>query len=75
VITPTSNDPDELMERGFTALVEALGWVDAVRFMQLYEVSNHDYTKERWNIVPDWDVETMMEKVEERRKPPIEPRP
>jgi hypothetical protein len=67
-------DAEELKERGFKALVDALGWVNAVRFMQLYEVSGHEYTKEREKILPDWDVETMMEKVEERRRPHIEPR-
>jgi hypothetical protein len=64
--TPIITDPDELKERGFNALVSALGWVNAVRFMQLYEDSNHDYTMERDQILPDWDVETMMRKMCER---------
>jgi hypothetical protein len=37
------------------------------RFLQQYEVSNFDYTKERDQILPDWDVETMIRKANERK--------
>lgn len=39
--------PTELRKRGFKALVDALGCVDAVRFIQQYAPGDGDYTKER----------------------------
>jgi len=39
--------PTELRRRGFQALVEALGYADAIRFLQQYDPGHGDYTKER----------------------------
>lgn len=39
--------PTELRKRGFKALVDALGCVDAVRFLQQYAPGDGDYTQER----------------------------
>lgn len=58
-------DPVDLRIKGFDALVAALGWVNAVRFMQQYEVSRLDYTRERDQILPSWDAETMLKKAGE----------
>ena len=44
-------DPVELRRRGFEALVQALGWVNAVRFLGQYEV-----------FLPDWDAETLVKR-------------
>jgi hypothetical protein len=59
----------ELRQRGFDALVAALGWVNAVRFIQQYEVSHCDYTKERHQILPDWDSEMLVRLARQRSKP------
>ena len=59
---PTLLDPVELRRQGFEALVAALGWVNAVRFLQQYEVSRLDYTRERDQLLPYWDAETMLKK-------------
>ncbi|MGH7134968.1 MAG: hypothetical protein ACREHD_04465 [Pirellulales bacterium] len=59
-MTPIITSPVELRQRGFEALVASLGWVNAVRFLQQYEVSQHDYTREREQILPDWDAETLV---------------
>jgi hypothetical protein len=58
--------PVELRQQGFTALVAALGWVNAVRFIQQYEVGLGDYTQERQQFLPDWDAETLVRKARER---------
>jgi hypothetical protein len=58
--------PVELRRRGFEVLVASLGWVNAVRFLQQYEVSRHDYTKERDQILPNWDAETLVHLARER---------
>ena len=67
MILPITN-PTELRQRGFDALVAALGWTNAVRFLQQYEVSHLNYTKERDQILPDWDVDTMIGKLRELRQ-------
>lgn len=66
-MTPIKS-PVELRQRGFEALVASLGWVNAVRFLQQYEVSPHDYTNERDRILPDWDAETLVRLARERPK-------
>ena len=60
------SDPVELRRQGFEALVKTLGWVNAVRFLQQYETSRLDYTRERDQILPDWDAQTLMRKLREK---------
>ena len=57
--------PAELRARGFRALVDALGWVNAVRFLHQYEIGTGNYTNERDAILPDWDAATLMKKASE----------
>ena len=66
-MTPISS-PVELRQRRFEALVASLGSVNAVRFLQQYEVSRHDYTNERDHILPNWDAETLVRLARERDK-------
>lgn len=56
-------DPAELRHRGFDALVNALGWVNAVRFVQQYETSRLDYTAERDTILPAWAGEELIRRL------------
>jgi len=58
-------DPVELRRQGFEALVTALGWVNAVRFLQQYETSGLNYTREREQLLPDWDAATLICKARE----------
>jgi hypothetical protein len=39
--------PIELNQKGFKALVDTLGYVDAVRFLKQFDNGNGDYTQER----------------------------
>jgi hypothetical protein len=55
----------DLRRLGFEALVAALGWVNAVRFLQQYETSRLNYTSERQQLLPDWDAETLVRKARE----------
>jgi hypothetical protein len=68
-MTPVITSPVELRQRGFEALVASLGWVNAARFLQQYEVNRHDYTRERDQILPNWDAETLVRLASERAKP------
>lgn len=69
-MTPTAPpliaNPEELRRRGFAALVDSLGWVNAVRFIQQYETGQGDYTRERDQLIPaDWDAATIVRKAQE----------
>jgi hypothetical protein len=65
-MSPILSDPVELRRQGFEALVKALGWVNAVRFLQQYDASRLDYTREREQILPNWDAEALFQKLRER---------
>jgi len=59
MIPPITN-PADLRERGFSALVKSLGWVNAVRFMQQLVAGQGDYTRERDNYLPNWDAKALI---------------
>jgi hypothetical protein len=40
--------PIELYRKGFKALVDALGYADAVRFIRQFDSGSGDYTTERY---------------------------
>jgi hypothetical protein len=58
----------ELRNRGFRALAEALGWVNAVRFLRQYDPGSGNYTEERRTLLPDWDASTLIRKAKELQK-------
>lgn len=62
------SDPVELRRQGFEALVKTLGWVNAVRFLQQYETSRLDYTRERDQLLPEWDAQTLVQKLHQKAK-------
>lgn len=68
-------EPAELRSRGFDALVDALGWVNAVRFIQQYETSRLDYTVERTGILATVEPEDMLRRVREISSGMPSPRP
>lgn len=55
--------PAELRSRGFKALVDSLGWVNAVRYIQQFERSALDYTRERDVILPDASPRQMIDRL------------
>jgi hypothetical protein len=63
----------ELRDRGFRALAEALGWANAVRFLRQYDPGSGDYTEERRTLLPDWDANTLIQKVKALQKPSESP--
>lgn len=69
-MSTTLLDPVELRARGFEALVNSLGWVNAVRFIQQYEPSRLDYTAERQRILPAWDAAEMTRQMKALGKVP-----
>ena len=61
-------NPSELRNRGFRALVDALGWANAVRFLRQYDPGSGDYTEERRTLLPDWDASILIQKAKELQK-------
>jgi len=62
----------ELRYRGFLALTEALGWVNAVRFLRQFDPGSGNYTEERRELLPEWDAPTLVQqarKLQEPREP------
>ena len=54
----------ELRERGFRALADALGWVNAVRFLREYDSGSGNYTEERSALLPDLSLEDLTAEIE-----------
>jgi hypothetical protein len=54
----------ELRERGFRALADALGWVNAVRFLRQYDPGAGNYTEERASLLPDDPPESLATEIE-----------
>lgn len=50
----------ELRHRGFKALTEALGWVNAVRFLRLYDPGSGNYTEEREALFKDLTLDQVL---------------
>ena len=65
-------NPVELRHAGFRALAEALGWVNAVRFIRQYDPGAGNYTDEREALLPDWDAATLVRKARELQRDPSE---
>ena len=64
-------EPVELRSRGFEILSRTLGWVNAVRFIQEYEPSRRDYTKEREGILPELSAEELAQRVKNHANLPL----
>ena len=60
--------PEEIRREGLRALVERLGVVGAVRFLQLFERGKGDYTKDREKFLGDKSVEELVEEIKARRR-------
>ncbi|HPI20066.1 MAG TPA: hypothetical protein PKY56_06810 [Candidatus Kapabacteria bacterium] len=60
--------PIELQKKGLEALTKDLGISGAVQFIKLYAQGSGDWTKERYNIVPDLSVESIADEIISARK-------
>lgn len=66
-------DPTELWNRGFQALVDALGWRNAVRFLHQSDPGSGNYTEERKDLLPDWDAAKLVEAARKQLEPAADP--
>ncbi|GAB4383235.1 MAG: hypothetical protein Kow00121_44760 [Elainellaceae cyanobacterium] len=59
--------PSELTQRGFQALINALGYVDAVRFLKQFDQGCGDYTKERAQWLDDLSLDEIVSSLHQER--------
>jgi hypothetical protein len=58
----------ELSRKGFDALVEKLGYTDAVRFIQLFDQGSGDYTKERDQWLDQMTMDDILADIKTRQE-------
>lgn len=58
---------NEILDRGYKALVEALGVVDAIRFIQHFSPGYGDYTKERHQWLDKLTLEDIWADIQQRQ--------
>lgn len=54
--------PQDIRREGFRALLERLGPVGAIRFIQQYDAGRGDYTAERKSWLGDLTIDEVLEK-------------
>ena len=59
--------PIELTRKVFKALVDALGYVDAVRFMRQFDQGSGDYTEERHQWLDKLSKDDILLDISERQ--------
>jgi len=59
--------PVELNRKGFKALVDALGYVDAIRFLKLFDNGSGDYTKERHQWLDQMSLDEIWTDIQQRQ--------
>jgi hypothetical protein len=63
---------EEIQRIGFAALRRELGLVGTVRFLQSLGPCRGDYTAERQKWIDKVDLETIVARIQERRKQAVE---
>ncbi len=59
---------EEIRNIGLEVLARELGPTGLIRFLQMYEHGNGDYTHERQDILPRQTVEQITEKIRRSRE-------
>ena len=59
----------QIRMEGWKALTERLGPAGAMRFMMQYDPGHGDYTKERRDIFAELTIDTLLDAIDERRRP------
>jgi len=61
-------NPVEIRKKGIEALNNALGPVGMVRFLHQFESGTGDYTKERHLWLKDYNVDSIVEEMKQKKK-------
>lgn len=57
----------ELNQKGFKALIDALGYANAIRLIRQYDDGNGDYTKERHQWLDQLTLEDIWADIQQRQ--------
>jgi hypothetical protein len=60
--------PIELNQKGFNALVESLGYVDAVRFLKQFDNGSGEYTQERHQWLDRFSLDDIWTDLQQKTK-------
>jgi hypothetical protein len=60
--------PAQLRQRGIKALVQALGAVGMVRFLQQFDQGSGDYSRDRNAILADMTLEDAIAQIKQARE-------
>jgi hypothetical protein len=58
----------EILKQGYQALVDSLGVIDAIRFLQYFSPGQGDYTKERHQWLDKKSLEDIFAEMKQRRE-------
>ena len=56
---------NEIIQQGYRALINSLGVIDTIRFLQFFSPSKGDYTKERHQWLDNKSLEDVFREMEE----------
>jgi hypothetical protein len=59
--------PIELYRKGFKALVDALGYADAIRFIRQFDSGSGDYTNERHQWLDSLTMDEILADISQRQ--------
>ena len=60
--------PEKIRKEGLKALVERLGVVGTIRFLQQFEMGEGDYTRDREKFLGDKSVDELIEEIKAKRR-------
>ena len=58
----------EVIQKGYEALINSLGIVDTLRFLQYFQSGQGDYTRERHQWLKQKSVEDIFQEIEQLPK-------
>ena len=61
--------PLELNQKGFEALIAALGYADAVRFIKQFDTGRGDYTKDRYQWLDALTLDDIWADLKQQQVP------
>ncbi|HAG81855.1 MAG TPA: hypothetical protein DCL61_11985 [Cyanobacteria bacterium UBA12227] len=61
--------PVQIYQKGFEALIAALGYVDAVRFIKQFDSGKGDYTRERHQWLDTVSVDDIWAELKGQQTP------
>lgn len=59
--------PIELNRKGFKALVDSLGYANAIRFIRQFDSGSGDYTKERHSLLDSLTMDDIIADIKQRQ--------